>query len=337
MQYRPLGSSGLRVSEIGFGCGNTAAAMISGTPKERRELVARALEYGVDHFDTAPNYGDGASERNLGAALRELGAHPSVATKVEFAKEHLGDIPGTVTRSIDESLGRLGMDSVDIVYLHNRISMERVVREGVHGSNLSVDDVLGDGGVLEALDRARQAGKVRYLGICAPGAEPAAVKHVLATRRFDCIQLTYNALNPSEARTMPPRFTGPDYGQTMIAAAEHGAGVVVIRPLAAGALAAADLATPGPRAANPRTADEFARDMESARALRFLERPNERTIAQAGLRFILAHAAVSMVLAGVSSIEQLDDAVSCVDAPPLTADELARMDEAYETDFGRAG
>jgi aryl-alcohol dehydrogenase-like predicted oxidoreductase len=337
MEYRQLGSSGLRLSEVGFGCGNTAAAMISGSPKERVELIGRALEYGVDHFDTAPNYGEGASEINLGVALREVSAHPSVATKVEFGREHLDDIPGHITQSIDESLQRLGMDSVDVVYLHNRISMERVVRDGVHGSNMSVEDILGADGVLETLDRVRQAGKVRYIGICAPGAEPAAIKQVLATKKFDCIQLTYNALNPTEARTMPPRFTGPDYGQTLTAAAEHGVGIVVIRPLAAGALAAEDLSEPGPRATSPRTAEEFTRDMESARALRFLERGGERTIAQAGLRFILENQAVSTVLVGVGSIDQLDQAVSYVDTPPFSTDELARMESVYESDFGRAG
>ena len=73
MQYRTLGSTGVRMSEIGFGCGDTAGLMISGTPEQRRDAVRHALDLGIDYFDTAPVYGDTVSEAHLGQALRELG------------------------------------------------------------------------------------------------------------------------------------------------------------------------------------------------------------------------------------------------------------------------
>ena len=71
MKRRPLGRTGLSVSEIGFGCGPTAGLIVRGDEKTRRDAVARALELGIDYFDTAPAYGDTLSEQYLGATLRD--------------------------------------------------------------------------------------------------------------------------------------------------------------------------------------------------------------------------------------------------------------------------
>src|SRR4051794_28314163 len=114
MQYRSLGRTGLQVSEIGFGCGNTAGLLTGGQYEEQRRAIERALAVGINYFDTAPNYGErvyerGRSESNLGKVLRELGARPHVGTKIELHAPHLADIPGSVARSLDESLERLGL------------------------------------------------------------------------------------------------------------------------------------------------------------------------------------------------------------------------------------
>jgi len=69
MEYRTLGKTGVRVSVQGFGCGNVGGLMVRGTPAGRERAVARAIELGVNYFDTAPSYGDGLSERHLGQAL----------------------------------------------------------------------------------------------------------------------------------------------------------------------------------------------------------------------------------------------------------------------------
>ena len=74
MDYRVLVSTGLEVSQIGFGCGNVGGLMIRGEPEARVRAVARAMELGVNYFDTAPSYGNGVSERNLGQALKALNA-----------------------------------------------------------------------------------------------------------------------------------------------------------------------------------------------------------------------------------------------------------------------
>src|SRR5204862_89633 len=74
MDYRTLGRTGLRVGALGFGCGNVGGLLIRGTPAERERAVARALELGINYFDTAPIYGDGQSETNLGQVIRALAA-----------------------------------------------------------------------------------------------------------------------------------------------------------------------------------------------------------------------------------------------------------------------
>ena len=75
MDYRELGRTNLRVSALGFGCGNVGGLMIRGTRAERERAVARALDLGVNFFDTAPLYGDGVSEEHLGEALQAVKAH----------------------------------------------------------------------------------------------------------------------------------------------------------------------------------------------------------------------------------------------------------------------
>ena len=92
MRFRMLGSTGLQVSEIGFGTGGTAGLMVAGSFEQQSEAVARAIELGVNYFDTAPDYGDGVSETNLGRVLRELGVRPLITTKVEVREADLADI-----------------------------------------------------------------------------------------------------------------------------------------------------------------------------------------------------------------------------------------------------
>ena len=71
MDYRTLGKTGLRVSTLGFGCGNVGGLMVRGAPAEQERAVARAIELGINYFDTAPSYGDGQSEQNLGRVDRK--------------------------------------------------------------------------------------------------------------------------------------------------------------------------------------------------------------------------------------------------------------------------
>ena len=110
MQQRTLGSTGLTVSALGFGCGAVGGLMTRGEPADQRQAVARALDAGISYFDTAALYGDGASEQNLGRVMRELGtwSRVVVGTKVRLPALEPGAAGEAVRASLQASLRRLG-------------------------------------------------------------------------------------------------------------------------------------------------------------------------------------------------------------------------------------
>ena len=237
MLYRKFGGTDLDISEIGFGCGNTAGLMIWGSEADRVRAAAHAMELGVNYFDTAATYGDGKSEENLGPVLAQLPERPLVGSKVALQEEELADIPGNIRKSVERSLRRLGLERLDIVHLHNRVTARREPGKTLAiGALLNVEQMLGEGGVQETFEALRREGKVRHFGYCAFGGDPAAYREVAEKGAFESILVFYNILNPTSDRTMPAGFGQHDYGQIMGTAAERGVGTVILRVLEAGAL-----------------------------------------------------------------------------------------------------
>src|SRR5436853_5358760 len=116
MHTRKLGRTGLDVSVLTFGCGAVGGLMTRGAPADQERAIARALEAGINHFDTAPSYGDGASEENLGRVLATLKPNVIVSTKVRLPAER-PDIGAAIAASLDVSLTRLKRDHVDVFQL----------------------------------------------------------------------------------------------------------------------------------------------------------------------------------------------------------------------------
>ena len=108
MQLRRLGKTDLTVSEIGFGCGDAAGLMTRGDHAKQLAVAKLALRSGVNYFDTASAYGDGRSETNLGAVLKETGAKVGLATKVRLAPADLSRLKKATIDSVNQSLKRLG-------------------------------------------------------------------------------------------------------------------------------------------------------------------------------------------------------------------------------------
>src|SRR5436190_15497796 len=126
MLYRPLGNTGLQISAISCGCGPVAALMTDpARADDQRRTVARAVELGVNWFDTAATYGEGRSEQSLGRALNDLELARSVyvATKVRLPADELHDIPGFIRRSVEASLQRLRLPSITLLQLHNSVTL----------------------------------------------------------------------------------------------------------------------------------------------------------------------------------------------------------------------
>src|SRR5918999_5929799 len=125
MQYRTIGQTGLRVSEIGFGCGNNAVLMVKARYEDQLKAVRHALDAGINFFDTAFAYGLGKSEENLGRVLKELGANPVISTKIRLEADCVPDIEGATVRAVEAGLERLGRNRVDFVQLHTRVTQTR--------------------------------------------------------------------------------------------------------------------------------------------------------------------------------------------------------------------
>src|SRR5262247_3134339 len=122
MERRRFGKTGLEVSALGFGAGNVGGLMVRGTPADQERAVARALDLGINYFDTAPSYGDGQSEQNFGRVLKTLRPNLIVGTKFRIPSEARGRVAEALTASLETSLRRLGLDRVDLLQLHNAIS-----------------------------------------------------------------------------------------------------------------------------------------------------------------------------------------------------------------------
>ncbi len=323
MEYRPLGNTGIDVSEIGFGCGNVGGLMIRGEHGQQLRAVARAMELGINYFDTASSYGDGQSETNLGQVLKELAAEVYVGTKFRVTTHQPGRIKGNVVASVEESLARLQREQVDLIQLHNHVAS---IGEG---GSVSPEAALGE--MVEALQVLSDQGKVRFWGMTAVG-ETAALHRVIGAGSLNSIQSVYNLVNPSAGTAVPDGFDMPDYGNQIQLASENGMGVLVIRVLAAGALSGEESRHPVavPRVAPIGSSRNYGQDQARAEGFRFLVGEGyASSLVEASLRFALSNRGVSSVLVGYSSMEHMEQAVQSAGKGPLPREALERLPEVW--------
>ena len=319
METRTLGRTGLKVSVLGFGAGAVGGLMVRGAPADQQRAVARAIELGINYFDTAPQYGDGASERNLGRVLRELGADVLVGTKIRIARGDYGRLAQAIPEGLEASLKRLGRDSVDLFQLHNAIAPES------SDEALSLRAVLDE--VVPAFERLRAQGKMRFLGITAVG-DTASLQQVIAAGAFDTAQVSYNMLNPSAGAAVPAGYPAQDYGDLIGRARAAGMGVINIRVLAGGALSGSDARHPiaSPPPAPIGSGHDYSADVQRARRLApLVEQGFAADLVEASLRFSTANPGVSTVLIGMSTIDELEHAAAAVNKGPLAPDALRQL------------
>jgi 1-deoxyxylulose-5-phosphate synthase len=318
MEYARLGSTGLKVSRICLG------AMTYGDPAWRswvlpedasRPFIRRALEHGINFFDTADMYSDGKSEEVLGRALKDFAPRDQVvvATKVYYEMSADPNARGLSRRhllsSIDGSLRRLGMDYVDLYQIH-RWDTETPIEE-----------------TLRALDDIVRSGKVRYIGASSMMSWQFAKALYLADRhgwaRFVSMQNHYNLAYREEEREMLPLCR------------EEGIGVLPWSPLARGFLAG-NRKRGSDRTATPRDkSDDFGHglyftDPDYDVVERLVEVASEKRLppAQIALAWLLRQPGVTAPIVGATKMEQLDQAVGALDVK-LTDEEARRLEEPY--------
>lgn len=323
MERRRLGRTDLQVSVLGYGAGAVGGLFTRGEAREQERAVARALEAGINYFDTAARYGDGESERNLGRVLKALKADVVVGTKFRLRAEDRGKVAAAIAQSTEESLRRMGRDHVDLLQLHNPLT----ARDG--GDDLDVEIALGE--VAPALEKLRRQGKTRFIGFSGVG-EPAALLKAVDSKLFDTVQVVYNALNPSAGGPMPvrngERAPGLDYGRLLERARAADMGTIVIRALAAGALSGTADRHPLAMQQVPPigSAPDFAGDVARAQKLAPVAREaGIATLTELAERFVISHPAVSTMLVGYSTLGHLEEAIAAVEKGALPRASLARI------------
>ncbi len=318
MKYVNLGRSGVKVSRICLG------AMTYGDPAWRkwilseeqgRPFIKRALERGVNFFDTADMYSRGASEEVLGRAIRDFAKRDDVviATKAYYPMSDAPNDRGLSRKhlltSIDASLRRLGTDYVDLYQIH-RYDPETPIEE-----------------TLRALDDIVRSGKARYLGASSMASWQFARALYLADRhgwtRFVSMQNHYNLVYREEEREMMPLCR------------EEGIGVIPWSPLARGFLAGNRRAADKGDTERART-DDFAHrlyytDSDFKIVDRVVEVARRRGVspAQIALAWLLHQEGVTAPIVGATKMEQLDQAIDAVDIS-LSEDERRELEELYQ-------
>lgn len=304
--------------------------MVRGDHNQQVRSIARALEAGINYFDTAPSYGDGASERNLGRALHELGVNDRVVvgTKVRLGTAELGQPATAIRRSLEASLKRLGLDQVDVVHLHNPIGVEtpNPADPGVPARAALEEVAYG-------LQRMVEHGLARHVGFTAVGAAES-LKRLAANPVYETVQAYFNVLDPSGIRAGAAGGQ-QDFEGLIPHATEHGVGVIAIRVYAAGALSGGPerhpLAWLPPRPLVP--GSDYDADVERARRLQQIAADlGLESVLELGLRFALTAPGISTALVGLSDFEHLEAAIRWSERGPLPGDQFGQLLEMAAAD-----
>jgi aryl-alcohol dehydrogenase-like predicted oxidoreductase len=329
MKRRRLGRTGLEVSEVGFGGAGLGHAYGATTDDECVRAVHRALDLGIDFFDTSPIYGTGKSEENLGAGLAGKRNRIVLATKARLqGEDELDNMAAAIRLSVEASLKRLRTDTIDILQIHHQIGAKRgryqfTADPPRYAVKLSVADGLK---FAESARDLVSEGKVRFLGITAWDGERDAVRTLLDSGAFDTAQILYNLVNQSAAAPPPPGFDDVDQGEALAVAQANDIGVIGIRSHAAGALV--DVLD------RPVKSDsDVARDHDRASALAFLRKGPFTNLSEVALRFCLDNPAIGTVVPGFKNIAEVEEAVACSELPRLGDDDIAELQRLYRRQF----
>jgi L-galactose dehydrogenase/L-glyceraldehyde 3-phosphate reductase len=325
MQRRRFGRAGLEVPALTFGGGWVGGLLIRGTEAEREGVLNRALGAGIDWIDTAALYGNGASEATIGRHIHSLDPQPQVSTKVRLERDEMSDIPGAIERSLEQSLKRLNLERVALFQLHNQLGEAVGDRP-----TLTVQQVLGAGGVADTFDRLREQGLFHATGLTAAG-DTGAILGVIDSGRFDCAQVYYNVLNPSAGWLRSHQnWRAQDFSGILAACFHQDMGVLNIRVFAGG-----PLANPGrpERLSVLISGTDVDNEVRSADAVRATLGDDYGSSAQIALRFALGNHDVATRVIGVGAMRDLDEAVEAVAAGPLPPEAIKKLELLWATDF----
>ncbi len=319
MEKKRFGRTDLEFSRLTFGCGAVGGLMTAGNAADQDRAVAWARDNGINHFDTAPSYGDTASETNLGRALGQNRDGIHVSTKVGLTTDDGDDLAGTIRASLEASLTRLKQDCVDIFQLHNTLGVPD--KRG----QLGADQVLGE--IVPTFEKLRDEGKTRYLGFTAKGGADDLHK-LIESGHFNSAQIFFNMLAPSAGETIPDGYPADDFRQLLNVAERNGVGSIGVRVLAGGALSGSEARHPLglPNVSPIGSSPDYATDVKRALCFQpLVEAGHAASLPELAVRYVISNRVLSTMEIGIATLEELQQAVSAVNIGPLSNEALAEI------------
>jgi aryl-alcohol dehydrogenase-like predicted oxidoreductase len=322
MRYRNLDGTDIAVSEVGFGVWTVSTGWWGEVDDGRSvRLLREARERGINYFDTADTYGSGKGETLLADAFGHMRDDVVISTKIGYdfynhtarrgQQERPQDWSETFIRfALEQSLKRLDTDYVDFLQLHN-----------------TKMDAVDDDDLFALMEQFKDEGKVRSYGVALGpkiGWLEEGVK-AMRERRIEGVQMIYNLLEQDPGRGL------------IEAASETDTSLIVRVPHSSGMLEGhydenTTFAKNDHRRHRPK--EWLTTGLKKVEQLSFLTESGERTLGQAALKFILATPEIASTLPNIYGEEQIEEFTAAPDTPDLTPDELSRIAELYDTNFG---
>ncbi|HET7270302.1 MAG TPA: aldo/keto reductase [Rubrobacter sp.] len=322
MKYRRLGGTDIAVSEVGFGVWTVSTGWWGEVDDERSvRLLRESRERGINYFDTADTYGSGKGETLLADAFGHVRDEVVISTKIGYdfynhtarrgQQERPQDWSEKFIRfALEQSLKRLDTDYIDFLQLHN-----------------TKMDAIDDDELFALMKQFKDEGKVRAYGV-ALGPKIGWLEEgvwAMRQRNIDGLQMIYNLLEQDPGRGLIE--TAAETDTSLIVRVPHSSGMLEGHYDENTTFAKNDHRRHRPK--------EWLMDgLKKVEQLSFLTESGERTLGQAALKFVLASPEVISTLPNIYGEEQLDEFAAAPDTPDLTPDELSRIAELYQDNFG---
>jgi aryl-alcohol dehydrogenase-like predicted oxidoreductase len=316
MNYRELGNTGIKISEVSFGTWAIGGSWGKTNDVEALRSLEYAIDQGVNFFDTADVYGDGHSEELLAKATKGKEDQIHIATK--FCRQ--GDIFDpknysfeTVRSYCEDSLRRLNREAIDLYQIH-----------------CPATEILRDGSVFEVLDRLQEEGKIRHYGVSVETVEEGLIS--LENPNVKSLQIIFNMFRQKPLETLIPL------------AYQKGVGLLVRLPLASGLLTGKFTAEHVFEEDDHRCFNEngeafnvgetfaglgFKKGVELADQLKWIAEERQ-SMASAALRWILDQKEITCIIPGFKNIDQVKDNLGALETKPFTEEELQNIQRFYQ-------
>ena len=322
MRYRRLGDTDVSISEVGFGLWTISTGWWGEVDKARsRKLLRLAHEKGINYFDTADTYGSGLGETLLADAFEGMRDEVVISTKIGYdfynhtarrgQQERPQDWSEEFIRfALEQSLKRLDTEYIDFLQLHN-----------------TKMDAVEDDGLFALMEEFQSEGKIRAYGI-ALGPKIGWLEEgvrAMRERKVEGVQMIYNLLEQDPGRGLIE--TARQTGTSLIVRVPHSSGMLEGHYDKNTTFAKNDHRRHRPK-------EWLTTGLKKVERLSFLTESGERTLGQAALKFVLAAPEVVSTLPNIYGKEQIEEFAATSETPDLTPEELSRVSELYERDFG---